>query len=286
MTPRSQTFLQVRSNRNILTSEVSFVNYDEQHSFHSHRYHELLLVTSGDFVAISPNAYLSHRGACLLLYRIGCPHNQINRSSVVYERFYFDFCPDFCAIPPSAAELFTADGADAVLIPLSVRKAQQLAAVARIMQELAASREEPGTDERLQMLMGYILSEFARQYHRQTMPLRQTNDLYLTRVAEYISAHLHEKLTIDRIAAHFHVGRTKLSADFSTYLSMTINQYINTERINRARELLDAGESVDRTAELCGFADSAYFIRVFRRYEQMTPLQYKYRGNADSTVDG
>ena len=281
-----QTFLHLHSARTVQNSKTSFVNSNnDEHSFHSHNTHELLLITSGDFVAISPHAYLNHHGACLLLYRAGRPHNQLNRANVLYERFYFTFTPQFCGIPPSAAALFSAEGEDTVLIPLSMRKAQQLASVARIMLEIAATKDSPGTDERLQTLMSYILLEAVRHSRFQTAAVPQQETLYLTQVAQYISTHLHEKLTIDRIAAYFHVGRTKLSTDFNTYLSMTVNQYINTERINRARELLDAGESVERTSELCGFSDSAYFIRVFRRYEQMTPLQYKYRGHTDHAIE-
>ena len=56
---------------------------------------------------------------------------------------------------------------------------------------------------------------------------------------------------------------------------MSVNEYITAERIHRARMLLCAGASVDAAAEQCGFSDSGYFIRVFRRYEQVTPLQYK-----------
>lgn len=248
--------------------------------YHHHAYHELLLVLSGDLIAVTPNQYLSHQGPCLLLYRAGRMHNQINRSGIVYERFYMDFFPQYDGIPAHCGELFAADQTeDAFLLPLSVRKAQQLSAVARILLELTEHQEHPEADERVRLLMGYVLTETARLYHRNSAPPRRTEAQYLSAVTQYISQHLGEKLTISSLAEQFHVGKTKLTADFSTYLSMTVNQYITTERITYARKLLEDGESVDRTAELCGYSDSGYFIRVFRKYEEMTPLQYKYRGS-------
>lgn len=263
-------WLRIRVNRSILPQET------QGESYHTHPHNELLLVMSGDLVALTPDSYLSHRGACLLLYRAGRLHNQLNRAGTIYQRFYLDFYSDYIGIPASARPMFAADLADnALLIPLSMRRAQQLGSAARIIQELAESKGEPGRDERVQLLVGYILSEAARQYARHASPPRVREADYLSEVTMYISNHLAEKLTISRLAAEFRVGHTKLSADFSTYLAMSVNQYITAERIERARQLLRRGESVDSVSEQCGFSDSGYFIRVFRRYEQMTPLQYK-----------
>lgn len=258
-----------------------YANESRGESYHQHPYHELLLVTSGDLAALTPRSYLSHHGACFLLYRAGHLHNQINRAGTVYERYYLDFAPDFCAIPPSAQSLFAADAQpDAVLLPLSMRRAQQLAAAARIAQELSESMALPGADERVQLLVGYILSEYARRYAHGAAVSGGAEADYLSEVTMYIGDHLTEKLTIARLAREFHVGHTKLSSDFRNYLSMSVNEYITAERINRARRLLRDGASVDAAAEQCGFSDSGYFIRVFRRYEQVTPLQYKRTGRS------
>ena len=232
-------------------------------------------MASGDLAALTPRSYLSHRGACFLLYRAGHLHNQINRAGTVYERYYLKFSPDFCAIPPSVQPLFADAQPDAVLLPLSVRRVQRLAAAARIVAELAESTENPGNDERVQLLVGYILSEYGRRYAQGAVPQSGAAANYLSDVTMYIGSHLTEKLTIGRLASAFHVGHTKLSSDFRTYLSMSVNEYITAERINRACALLHEGASVDAAAEQCGFSDSGYFIRVFRRYEQVTPLQYK-----------
>ena len=56
---------------------------------------------------------------------------------------------------------------------------------------------------------------------------------------------------------------------------MSVSQYITMERLVRARFMLQQGEPVVTAAEECGFADSAYFIRVFRKYYSMTPAMYR-----------
>ena len=56
---------------------------------------------------------------------------------------------------------------------------------------------------------------------------------------------------------------------------MSVSQYITMERLVRARMLLQRGEAVAVAAEECGFTDSAYFIRVFRKYYGITPAKYR-----------
>lgn len=240
--------------------------------YHKHPHHELLLITAGHVTALTPHGRYSHSGACLLLYRAQRAHTQVNRPGV-YERFYFWFPPDYKGIPASATTLLSPSRTeDAVLLPLATRAAQELASVARILLEL---EKQPDADERKRLLTGYILSEMAERWRLHENAPRHTEAPYLADVTAFVAAHLGEKLTIERLAEAAGVGRTKLTGDFRAYLGMSVNQYITQTRINRARALLEAGESVDHTAERCGFADSGYFIRVFRQYEQTTPLRYR-----------
>ena len=187
----------------------------------------------------------------------------------MYERFYLRFAPDFCAIPPSAQPLFSAETQpDAVLLPLSVRRAQQLAAAARIVAELAESMENPGADERVQLLAGYILSEYGRRYAHGAAPQSGAEANYLSDVTMYIGTHLTEKLTIGRLASVFHVGHTKLSSDFRTYLSMSVNEYITAERINRARMLLCAGSAGHVRADRINLLYGLTYIAAIRAHEE------------------
>ena len=57
---------------------------------------------------------------------------------------------------------------------------------------------------------------------------------------------------------------------------MTLHEYLNCRRLDRAKELLCQGNmTVSAIGEKVGFGDTGTFIRVFRRKEKMTPLQYR-----------
>ena len=57
---------------------------------------------------------------------------------------------------------------------------------------------------------------------------------------------------------------------------MSVSQYLQRERVARAKALLCEGKlPVTQIAARCGFADVAYFNRVFKALENTTPTQYR-----------
>lgn len=63
---------------------------------------------------------------------------------------------------------------------------------------------------------------------------------------------------------------------------MTVTDYINRIRVNRATGLLrKTSLSIQQVAEQCGFSDGNYFSRIFRKFENVTPNEY--RGSAQRT---
>ena len=55
-------------------------------------------------------------------------------------------------------------------------------------------------------------------------------------------------------------------------------EYLLHVRMNKAAEkLLSGKETVSEIAAACGFADSNYFSRQFRKHYHCSPLQYRAR---------
>ena len=57
---------------------------------------------------------------------------------------------------------------------------------------------------------------------------------------------------------------------------MGFSDYVREERLKAAKKLLRNGESpVWAVAEAVGIKDSNYFVRLFKKREGVTPLQYR-----------
>ena len=106
---------------------------------------------------------------------------------------------------------------------------------------------------------------------------RQTNYHYLVRRAkEYIFKHFHERITVEEIAAKLEVSTAYLSRVFRDAEHTSLKQYIQQERIERAKNLLRySSDSIQSIGHCLGFASQSHFTECFRRATGLTPLKYR-----------
>jgi len=70
---------------------------------------------------------------------------------------------------------------------------------------------------------------------------------------------------------------------FRELTGRTPMDYLNYYRIERASELLcSTDDTIINIAFSCGFHDAAYFSRIFRRYKQMSPREYRQTHQEDT----
>ncbi len=83
------------------------------------------------------------------------------------------------------------------------------------------------------------------------------------------------------IAEHLGLSREYLARLFRSRAGMTLTEYMQRLRCDRAKLLLANTESsVSRVAEQCGFEDANYFARVFRTATGQSPGAYRSRHRA------
>lgn len=93
-------------------------------------------------------------------------------------------------------------------------------------------------------------------------------------IIQYIQEHYAEDLSLDSIAEVFYLSKSHLSRTFKKVTGVTLNAYIGTVRIFKAKSLLRAGYSVNIAGELVGYKSTSYFISLFTKSEGMSPKQY------------
>lgn len=95
-------------------------------------------------------------------------------------------------------------------------------------------------------------------------------------ICGFISEHYHNPdLRLETIASRFYVSPQYLSTLFSQEMNQTLTSYITEYRMQKAKELLlDQSPSVQNVATLCGFTDSGYFSKCFRKYYGISPKHF------------
>ncbi len=94
----------------------------------------------------------------------------------------------------------------------------------------------------------------------------------------HVQENSHLPITRESVAEVFELSPSYVSRLFRREGSTRFSDYLNSARINRAKLLLeDRRAPIKEIARNCGYQDTAYFCRLFRRSVSMTPTEYRSR---------
>lgn len=97
-------------------------------------------------------------------------------------------------------------------------------------------------------------------------------------VEKYIVENLKEDIDMENTAKKFNISSSYFSRIFKDVLGYNFSDYINMIRIKKSKELLKEG--ILTIKEICyevGYSDPNYFSKVFKKYEGVTPSEYKQK---------
>lgn len=95
-------------------------------------------------------------------------------------------------------------------------------------------------------------------------------------IMDFIEKHYCQKLTLKTIADKFSMSESSLSHLFKNETGVNLKAYINEKRMKKAMELLsDQSYRIKDVASRIGIEDQLYFNRVFKKYCQLSPSDYR-----------
>lgn len=95
-------------------------------------------------------------------------------------------------------------------------------------------------------------------------------------VQKYISEHYAEELTRDDLAKLVYLNPDYLSRMFRAETGESLSNYLIRYRIEKAKELLSNTNSpINQVACDVGYTNFSYFAKIFRKYAQCTPNEYR-----------
>ena len=96
------------------------------------------------------------------------------------------------------------------------------------------------------------------------------------KAVDYINANYTDEITLEELCETAGVSKQHLCRLFRSALNSRPMEYIAKRRIQAAKELLsDTDKTIDEISEETGFCTGSYFCKLFRRYEGMTPSQFR-----------
>lgn len=95
-------------------------------------------------------------------------------------------------------------------------------------------------------------------------------------IRSYLDENFAENIDLDSLSSRFFISKFHLSREFKRITGITVGNYLNSRRINHAKQLLRfTKKPISAIAVSCGIPDVNYFTKVFAKYEAMTPGRYR-----------
>ncbi len=100
--------------------------------------------------------------------------------------------------------------------------------------------------------------------------------IILERIITMLSENIYSSVSIDQISKSLNYSRTYVSTLFKKHRKTSIISYYNSLKIKEAKKLL-RDNSVCEVSVRLGFNNPYYFSKVFKKYEEISPSEYKVK---------
>ncbi|WP_194841387.1 response regulator transcription factor [Salinibacillus xinjiangensis] len=95
-------------------------------------------------------------------------------------------------------------------------------------------------------------------------------------IKNYLDGHFHERITLDILAKKFYLSPQYISNRFKAQYGISIVEYVTKLKIEKAKQLLmKTSKSILDIAYELGFSNENYFSKVFKKYVQLSPKNYR-----------
>ncbi len=114
----------------------------------------------------------------------------------------------------------------------------------------------------------------------------ETESSALLPALQYIEENKGQPVTQAQMAELCHLSPSYFSRLFTQEMGVSFSQYIGAKKVAWARHLLEeTDDSIEIISENLGFSSAGYFIKVFKKYEGITPFLYrKYYGKVSGNA--
>lgn len=103
----------------------------------------------------------------------------------------------------------------------------------------------------------------------------KTGNRYVDFMIQTIHDNYSKKLALSDISEQCQMSCTYLNVKFKNETGYTFNDYLNRYRMQKAVELLRENQyKVYEIAEMVGYSDYKYFIKVFKKYVGCSPAKF------------
>lgn len=122
-------------------------------------------------------------------------------------------------------------------------------------------------------LFAYMIKKYCRLVQKHS---QKNFSLLVQKVITCIDTDITADLSLKTQAKLLNVNPSYLSTLFKKETGTTLTDYVNRRRVDRAKQLLKSSNAqIQNISQSCGIYDVNYFTKIFKKYEGVTPKEYR-----------
>jgi YesN/AraC family two-component response regulator len=246
---------------------------------HYHNSHEIIYILQGTASFQINNKYYDCKSGDLIFISNLESHN-VKINSYPYKRFFLLIDPHYIQSimkdPLLTSILKHRPGHFNHVISLSVIHKPVFMELLKNMHN-ENSLNYDYSQYKVECYLQLLLIELFRNY-KDFFPLSHVNKSMGTilEIQKYIDENYKEEINLDNISKMFFINMYYLSHQFKEIIGFSFKEYLILQRISRSKHLLfHTNLDITTVAGESGFNNVNHFIRIFKKFEGVTPYQYK-----------
>lgn len=142
-----------------------------------------------------------------------------------------------------------------------------------VSSDLALKIEAMQASSECEDLLKYMVKKYCRLVNKHS---QKSYSLLIQKVTTQIESDLSSDLSLNSLASIFGVNPSYLSSLFKKETGVTLTEYVNKKRVERAKELLlSTNLQIQNISQRCGILDVNYFTKTFKKHTGLTPKKYR-----------
>lgn len=99
---------------------------------------------------------------------------------------------------------------------------------------------------------------------------------HMQAIKDYLDGHYADYITLSSLSEKFYINKFYLLELFKEQYGVPVNEYLISVRITRSKELLRfTDKTMEEIAQAVGINGAAYFSRLFKKVEAMSPSEFR-----------
>lgn len=246
---------------------------------HIHGAIEIIFVTEGSFTVFSDSNEYDIFAGDMILFRSNMMHNIFSKEQKSNEYYVLKLKPEIIRDIIGGMNLlnfvFNRNDFKCVWTKNELKSDNDISdGFKRLLREFAQKSRYSDISVKLavgQILLGILRSHPIGEYEIADGATAKTADCIYKAMA-YINSNYQEDITETQISAFAGLSYHYFSRSFKQITGKSFKEYLNITRINHAERLLvTTDKSVSEIASECGYNDTSYFIKLYKKHKNTSP---------------